>query len=291
VQEILSRGDKVIATGRNVAERLASLKTDSNSESLKFLELDISSPREAIFSKINQAWTIFGHIDIVFNNAGMSSMGTCEEASESYIQNMFTVNFFGPLNVTQAVLPLFRARGTGTLAFTSSSTAWAPLPFMSHYAASKAALSAYVDSLSTEVKPLGIKTVAFECGGFPTHLGQPRDDDAAGFGAQGTAIAEYGPMLNEIGTMFASDPMMYMPGDLAKVAPRMVDVIKGEGIAAGKPWTVRVLFGSDAYATVKQKCDQMSSLLESWRDVSHSTDRDGHPGGTTLQYLDFVSML
>lgn len=287
VLEIVARGDKVIATGRKVSERLASLKSDS----VALLELDISSGREAIAAKVQEAWEVFGHIDVVVNNAGMSSMCTAEEASDAFINNMFTVNFFGPLHVTQAVLPLLRSRGSGVLAFTSSSTAWAPLPLMSHYAASKAALSAYVESLRTEVKPLGIQAVAFECGGFPTHLGQPRGEGAAGFGTQGTAIAAYRPMLNEIGTMFASDPMMYMPGDLAKVAPRMVDVIKGEGVAAGKPWAVRVLFGSDAVATVKQKCDQMSTLLESWRDVSHSTDRDGHPGGTTLQYLDFVSIL
>jgi short-subunit dehydrogenase len=89
---------------------------------------------------------------------------------------MFQANLFGHMHVTKAILPYFRAQGNGRIGFTSSSTAWAPLPFMSHYAASKAALSAYVEGLHKEIRSLGIQCVAFECGGFPTHLGQPREE-------------------------------------------------------------------------------------------------------------------
>jgi len=124
-QEIVARGDKVIASGRNIEDRLGSLKSDN----LALLELDISAGRQAITAKINEAWTIFGHIDVLINNAGISAMKSAEEADDTFIQNMFTVNIFGQMHVTQALLPLLRSRGKGgIIGFTSSSTAWTPLP-------------------------------------------------------------------------------------------------------------------------------------------------------------------
>jgi NAD(P)-dependent dehydrogenase (short-subunit alcohol dehydrogenase family) len=204
---------------------------------------------------------------------------------------MFQANLFGHMHVTQAILPFFRTQGNGRIGFTSSSTAWAPLPFMSHYAASKAALSVYVESLHKEVRPLGIQCVALECGGFPTHLGQPRDADTAGFGSVGPAVAAYGPLFGELVRMFAADPMAHMPGDLAKAAARIVDILKREGMAAGRPWAVRVTLGSDGMQSVKQKCEEQLKLVDAWKDVSLSTNRDGQGPVASKEMLKFTSIL
>ncbi|KAK3689576.1 hypothetical protein B0T22DRAFT_427941 [Podospora appendiculata] len=294
IEHIVSRGDKVIASGRKIEERLGSLK----SESLALLELDMTAGPAAMADKVKEAWSIFGHIDILLNNAGMSAMRTAEESDESYISKMFTVNLFGPMQLTQALLPYLRAARSGAAAaparigFTSSSTAWTPLPFMAHYAASKAALSAYVEALHKEVAPLGIDCVAFECGGFPTHLGQPRAEGETAFASESSGgIAAYAPGMAALGGMFMADPMAFMPGDLGKVAVGMVDVLKREGVAAGRPWAVRVLFGSDAFDSVRQKCDEMLRLTGEWKDVSYGTDRDGYAHVTRREYLEFVSIL
>jgi len=204
---------------------------------------------------------------------------------------MFNVNLFGQMHVTQAILPFFRGQGSGTIAFTSSSTAWAVLPFMSHYAASKAALTAYVEGLSKEVRQFGIKCVTFESGGFPTHLGQPRDEGQAAFGAPAGGEHPYGALFGEVVGMFGADPMSFMPGDLSKVGPTVVDVVKGEGVAAGKPWPLHVVVGSDSYAHIKQKCEQELQLLESWKEVSFSTDRADHSHTVSAQYMKLVSIL
>ena len=182
-----------------------------------------------------------------------------------------------------------RARGSGTLAFISSSSAWNSLPFMSLYAASKAGLSAFVESLHKEIRPLGLRAVAIECGGFPTSLSQARD--GAPPPPPPTQIADYVPGLTALGGMFASDPAAYMPGDLARVAPRIVDVVKREGPAAGRPWAVRVVLGSDAHAAIAQKVREVAGLLDEWKDVSYSTDSDAHVGGATEAYLEAVSIL
>ncbi|KAK3385403.1 hypothetical protein B0H63DRAFT_472862 [Podospora didyma] len=288
IEHIVSRGDKVIASGRNIEARLGPLK----SESLALLELDITAGRSNIAAAVAQAWSIFGHIDILLNNAGMSAMSSAEEASDEYISTMFNANLFGAMHVTTALLPYLRARGGGaTIGFTSSSTAWTSLPFMSHYAASKAALSAYVEALHKEVSPLGIRCVAFECGGFPTHLGQPRESSSSSIAPPAFGSELYPAGLGALLSMFGSDPPRFMPGDLSKVAPRIVDVLKREGAAAGRPWAVRVVFGSDAHASIKQKCDEMLALLDRWKDVSYATDRDGYDHVTSSRYLETVSIL
>jgi len=208
-----------------------------------------------------------------------------------FIDNMFQVNLFGHMRVTQAILPHFRRQGHGRIGFTSSSTASAPLPFMSHYAASKAALSAYVEGLDREVRPLGIRCVAIECGGFPTHLGQPRNPDQSGFGSNGPAIEAYQPLFAELVGNFATDPMGHMPGDLTKAANRISDVLKREGMAAGRPWVPRLALGSDGWASMKQKCDELLVIVGGWKNVSVSTDREGQKVASVEEMSKFTSIL
>lgn len=76
VENIVSRGDKVIASGRRVEERLAYIKSDN----VALLELDITGNAAEIDTAVNKAWSIFGHIDVLMNNAGMSAMKSAEEA-------------------------------------------------------------------------------------------------------------------------------------------------------------------------------------------------------------------
>lgn len=205
---------------------------------------------------------------------------------------MFQVNTFGHMRVTQAILPFFRTQGQGFIGFTSSSSLWAPLPFMSHYAASKAAVSVYAEALHKEVRSLGIRCAAFECGGMPTSLGQPRDTSQAGFGSSSPGISAYEPTFTSLVTKFATDAMIYMPGDPAKAAARMIDVVKQEGLAKAKPWAVRVALGSDGMGSAQQRCEEQLKLMAQWKDVSMSVDRDGVDGSVaTSELLEFTTVL
>ncbi|KAF9768993.1 hypothetical protein IL306_013658 [Fusarium sp. DS 682] len=286
VNEIVARGDKVIASGRKANQRLSHLESDN----VAILELDITAPWNEIQANINEAWEIFGHIDLLLNNAGASALKCAEEADDAYVNNLFQVNTFGHMNVTRAILPHFRAQSHGIIGFTSSASSWGPLPFMSHYAASKAALSTYIESLHKEVRPFGISCVGFECGNFPTSLGHPREDTPPELTSQAPAIADYGKLMGEVGGMFAK-AFAQRTGDLNKVASVMVDVMKGEGIAVGKPWAVRVALGSDAFDAGEQKFEEQMRLLKEWKDVTYATDREGHDHVTHKEYLEFASML
>ena len=77
VHQILARGDKVIATGRQASTRLSHLKeTDAS-----ILELDVTASPAEIDAKVQEAIAIYGHIDILINNAGFVSMSFVEETT------------------------------------------------------------------------------------------------------------------------------------------------------------------------------------------------------------------
>ncbi|EED16462.1 3-oxoacyl-[acyl-carrier-protein] reductase, putative [Talaromyces stipitatus ATCC 10500] len=268
VAEILLRGDKVIATGRKVEERLG--PQIPKSDHVVFFEFDVAVEKSEIVHKVNEACAIFGHIDVVVNNAGVSLLKSVEEAEDADVMKMFQVNLFGAMRVTQAFLPHFRAQGSGTLAFTSSSSARYTVPFMSHYCASKAALSTYVEAIQTEVRALGIRCVSFECGGFLTMLGQPRapDADKPSFGSTQPGVEAYLPLFAEFTGIFNVDPGDMVPNDMEKLTTRMVDYVKGEGLAKGRPWAVRIVMGSDAFAGAQQKLQEDQILLSRWEDMS-----------------------
>ena len=74
VHSVLSRGDKVIATGRNI-DRLQHLKRSG----VEILQLDITSSHQAIQDTIDKAIRIWGRIDVLVNNAAYVQVGTWED--------------------------------------------------------------------------------------------------------------------------------------------------------------------------------------------------------------------
>ncbi|KAF4336112.1 3-oxoacyl-(acyl-carrier-) reductase [Fusarium beomiforme] len=287
VQNIAARGDRVIATGRGATDRLKHLQSDD----VYLLDLDVTALRAEIDAQIKKAWDVWGHVDVLLNNAGISAPKTIEEADDDFVKNIFDVNLFGTLHVTQAILPYFRARQSGTVAFIGAGVGWGPLPFLAHYAASKAALGAFVEGLAKEVRRFNIRCIIFEPGGFPSQLGQPREGSVEGFGKYKPSIDAYNPGFEELMGVFVSDIAPNVPGDISKLADRIVDCVKVEGISAGRPKPVRVILGSDALRLIEQKCKEQLELASSWEDVSLSTDRDGHDHVASKGMLRFSSIL
>lgn len=78
VRDALSRGDKVIATGRNSATRLAHLKETGAT----ILDLDVTAPAADIKAKMEEAIAIYGKIDVLINNAGYLQMGLIESLTQ-----------------------------------------------------------------------------------------------------------------------------------------------------------------------------------------------------------------
>lgn len=74
VHQILSRGDNVIATAR----RLESIE-DLKNAGATTIELDVTYPQETIDQIIAQALSVYGHIDVLVNNAGFVTSGSWED--------------------------------------------------------------------------------------------------------------------------------------------------------------------------------------------------------------------
>jgi NADP-dependent 3-hydroxy acid dehydrogenase YdfG len=168
VEAALKRGDKVAATARKL-ESIAGLN-EKYGENVLTLELDVTN-HEQVKATVEKAYAHFGKLDIVFNNAGYSLVGTIEEASANDIRALYETNVLGPVAVIQAALPLLRKQGFGHILGTSSNLGHVTLPVIGYYCSSKWAFEAIHESLATEVKAFGIKVTIIEPGAYATEFG------------------------------------------------------------------------------------------------------------------------
>jgi short-subunit dehydrogenase len=84
-------------------------------------------------------------------------MGPAEEHPVEQARGSFQVNFFGPMRLTQALLPGMRERRRGLVVFVGSIRSEAPSPFSSIYSAAKAAIRSFAQTLRMEVAEYGVR--------------------------------------------------------------------------------------------------------------------------------------
>ncbi|MCS4302588.1 SDR family NAD(P)-dependent oxidoreductase [Chryseobacterium sp. BIGb0232] len=166
----LKRGDKVAATARKLSS-IADLN-EKYGENVLTLEMDVTNP-EQIKTAVNTAFEHFGRLDIVFNNAGYSLVGTIEESPIEDIEALYKTNVLGPVSVIQAALPLLRKQGFGHIIGTSSNLGHQTYPVIGYYCSSKWAFEAIHESLAMEVKPFGLNVTIIEPGAYATEFGSP----------------------------------------------------------------------------------------------------------------------
>jgi len=143
----LERGWNVISTMRNPAA--SSLPT---SDRMRILPLDVTLA-ESVATAIAEA----GPIDVLVNNAGIGWLNAIEGTPMETVRGIFEANLFGTIAMMQAVLPGMRERRAGTIVNISSSSTYKPLPLLSVYRASKAAMTALTESAALELAQFGIK--------------------------------------------------------------------------------------------------------------------------------------
>lgn len=97
-----------------------------------------------------------GPIDVLVNNAGIGWLNALEGTPIDMTRAIFETNTIGTIRMVQAVLPQFRARRAGLIINVTSSVTMKPLPLLSVYSASKAAVNAFTESLALELEPWGI---------------------------------------------------------------------------------------------------------------------------------------
>jgi len=94
----------------------------------------------------------FKRVDVWVNNAGHGLLDSVAEVEMSACRDLFETNFFGALSAMQAVIPVMRQQGGGTIINISSVAGHIPLPFHATYSASKFALNAIGKAARVELK-------------------------------------------------------------------------------------------------------------------------------------------
>ncbi|KAK0638587.1 hypothetical protein B0T16DRAFT_421386 [Cercophora newfieldiana] len=262
VSEILTRGDLVIATSRNV-DKIAHLSQSG----VTLLQLDVSNSQESLDKTVAAALEVYGRIDVLVNNAGYIATGSWEDVKEHDLVTQFDINVFGPVRVTKAVLPHMRARKQGTLVFMGSRSGWYGDPFCGPYSGSKFALEGMVESLRWETAPLGIRTLLVDPGRFRTGF----LSSAGNLGIAESKVDDYKePYQTFLGYLAAEDGQQ--PGDVAKAVKIIADVVRREGSAKDAEVPFRLLLGSDCFDTVKEKCEETLKVMKQWEGIIKSTD-------------------
>jgi len=162
----LAAGHSVVATGRSAEKVLAAVSEHKN---LLTVSLDITDPAAAEAAAA-AAVERFGRIDVLVNNAGNFYAGYFENISPEQFRAQMETNFFGPLNVTRAILPVMRMQRSGQVVTVTSTAGLIGQEFCAAYAASKFALEGWMESLRFDLEPYGIETMSVEPGFFRTEL-------------------------------------------------------------------------------------------------------------------------
>ena len=132
---------------------VATMRTPRNdllppSACLRILPLDVTDA-----ASIRHVVEAAGPIDALVNNAGIGTAAPAELLSMDVVRDVFETNTFGTMAVTQAFLPQFRQRNAGVIV----NITFKPLPLVSAYRASKAAVNAFTETLAAEVAGFGIR--------------------------------------------------------------------------------------------------------------------------------------
>ncbi|KAF3291049.1 hypothetical protein TWF970_000299 [Orbilia oligospora] len=166
---------RLILTARR-QEQLEELKTEigtvSGAVEVLVKKLDVSDPAD-----IKRFWTELpkeewkDKLDILVNNAGLvKGLEHVGDIAEEDVNIMYNTNVTGLINMTQAVIPLFKARDAGTIINIGSIAGREPYPGGSIYCSTKAAVRAFTESLRKELVSTRIRVAVIDPGQVETEF-------------------------------------------------------------------------------------------------------------------------
>ncbi len=142
-------------------------------DTFTLLQLDVAD-KKSIIRAVDIIEQKHGRLDVLINNAGAGITGPLEEIPEEEIIKNFTTNYFGPINVTKAVLPLMRKQGGGLVINITSIAGYMGLPYRAVYSASKAALEMTTEAWRIELRTFNINMTNIAPGDFATNIAAGR---------------------------------------------------------------------------------------------------------------------
>ncbi|KAF8142902.1 putative short-chain oxidoreductase [Mycena galopus ATCC 62051] len=257
-QAAITSGLHVIATARRL-ETLGSL----SEKGAKTLKLDVTVSAEELKRFASNAISLFGRVDFLINNAGFLQGGAIEENTPDENMAQFNTNFFGIINLTNAFLPHWRARKTGTIVNVSSQGAMLCIPGAGIYCASKAALDSLSDTWARELAGFNIRSITVQLGAFRTSVAESGNLKIATAKIDGYDTAH--DWVVEFNNSAGKER-----GDPAIAAAKIIELIS----EPAKTLPMRLVIGEDSYEHAKMFYERQLEELEKWKAVSTGTDAE-----------------
>ncbi len=193
---LAGHGAKVVLAARRdeaLNDLVEQIQTEGGQATSVPTDVSVYSEVEAL---AQAAVDTYGRIDTWVNNAGVLIVGEFAKTEIEEARRLFDVNFWGELHGMKAVLPIMKEQGAGTIINITSVTARRPLPLMTIYSASKAALNGLSEGLRAELEGSGVTL----CMVMPASIDTPLYQNA----------------LSKEGQMPQPSPPIYPPSEVAK---------------------------------------------------------------------------
>lgn len=165
---LAEKGAKLILSARRKTEleRVKGNCVAAAQPNVRVLALDLAKP-ETLRLSTEAAIQLFGHVDILINNSGISQRSFAKDTRIEVDRTLMEVNYFGAVTLTKYLIPHFLNRKSGHFVAVSSVTGKFGTPYRSGYAATKHALHGFFDSLRAELwKDCRAIKVTLICPGF-----------------------------------------------------------------------------------------------------------------------------
>jgi NAD(P)-dependent dehydrogenase (short-subunit alcohol dehydrogenase family) len=170
---LYERGWRVVGAMRSPDVGLGRLRAATGAAAddarLVGVRLDLDDPA-SIAAAARAIETAVGAPDALVHNAGVAAVGCVEEMPFEVWERLFRTNLFGPVRLTQELLPSMRAAGRGRIVVVSSQGGIRGMPSIGAYSAAKGALERWAEALAEEVAPFGMGVTILVSGMFRTDI-------------------------------------------------------------------------------------------------------------------------
>jgi short-subunit dehydrogenase len=229
------RGASVVMLSRDAGRVEAARARVGHGERTLAMACDVRH-REDVDRVIGLTLHHFQRIDVWVNNAGHGLLDSVAQMDMAACREMFDTNFFGAVGAMQAVIPVMRQQGGGTIINISSVAGHIPIPFHAGYSATKFALNAIGKAAGVELKKDGIHVLTV-CPGYVrtafsdnavrgTELKRVRPGSVRGVSAERVARATLRGYLKQEREVIVPWTM-YVPQKIYQLFPWLVERIMG----------------------------------------------------------------
>ncbi|EIW52326.1 NAD-P-binding protein [Trametes versicolor FP-101664 SS1] len=258
---VLKNGESVVAAARRT-HMLDDLVRQYSADRILVVRMDVTQPHDVshVFSRAKGA---FGHVDVVFNNAGYGGLGEVESVQDADARGLLETNFWGAVSVTREAVNFFRESNPsgagGRLLQMSSMFGIAGSPCLAFYSASKHALEGFTKSIVQELDPAwNIKITILEPGFFQTEV---------------VKVAKWSPTHPAYvkptlpgSSMRAGWDSFVLPGDPTKAAEALYRA------ASIQNPPLHLVLGKDAIALAKKEAAELQDTIARFEDWSNDLE-------------------